>query len=99
MGDKLELALPVAKAGRYRLVMHNTLANDYGIFQFHLDGKKLGEPMDFYSATNITKPMPLGECDLTEGEHRLTVEAVGTNPAAKPRSMFGLDYVKLEAVK
>ena len=42
---------------------------------------------------------PLFGQDLTEVEHRLTAEAVGTNPAAKPRSMFGLDYVKLEALK
>ena len=71
VGDKLELALPVAKAGRYRLVMNNTVASDYGIFRFSLDGKKLGEPVDFYSATNVTKLMTLGERDLTEGEHRL----------------------------
>ncbi len=48
VGDKLELALPVAKAGRYRVIMNNTLAHDYGIFQFYLDGEKLGEPLDFY---------------------------------------------------
>ena len=79
--------------------MNNTLADDYGIFQFRLDGKKLGKPIDFYSKTNVTKLATLGESDLTEGEHRLTAEAVGKNPAAKPRFMFGLDYVKLEAVK
>ncbi len=99
VGDKLELALPVAKAGRYRLIMHNTRANDYGSFRFDLDGEKLCGPVDFYSATNITKLVTLGERDLAEGEHRLSAEVVGANPAAKPRYMFGLDYVKLEAVK
>jgi hypothetical protein len=99
VGDKRELALPVAKAGRYRLIMHNTRANDYGSFRFDLDGEKLCGPVDFYSATNITKLVTLGERDLAEGEHRLTAEVVGANPAAKPRYMFGLDYVKLEAVK
>ena len=99
VGDKLELALPVAKSGRYRLVMCNTLANDYGIFQFHLDGEKLCAAVDFSSATNTTKLITLGKRDLTEGEHRLTAEVVGTNPAAKPRFMLGLDYVKLELVR
>jgi hypothetical protein len=98
VGDKLELALPVAKAGRYRLSMHNTAANDYGIFRFQLDREPLGEPVDFYSAANVTKLITLGERELTEGGHSLAVEVVGTNPAAKPRYMFGLDYVKLEAV-
>jgi hypothetical protein len=79
--------------------MHNTRANDYGKFQLHLDGEKLGEPVDFYSAANVTKLITLGERDLTEGEHRLTVEVVGSNPAAKPRYMFGLDYIKLEALQ
>jgi hypothetical protein len=99
VGDTLELALPVAKSGRYRVVVNNTLAADYGIFRFLLDGEALGKPADFYSATNVTKRMTLGERDLAKGQHRLTVEVAGANAAAKPRHMFGLDYVKLEAVR
>jgi hypothetical protein len=96
VGDKLELALPVAKSGRYKLVLHNTVAEDYGVFQLHLDGEKLGEPLDLYSAANRLKATALGPRTLAAGEHRLTVEAVGANPAAKPGRLFGLDYVKLE---
>ena len=95
-GDKLDLILPVAKAGRYRVVMHNTRANDYGVFQFSLDGEKLGGPIDLYSPTNVTRLVTLGERQLAQGDHRLTVEIVGTNPDAKPRYMLGLDYLKLE---
>ena len=36
-GNMLELELPVARAGKYRIIMHNTRAYDYGIFQFALD--------------------------------------------------------------
>lgn len=99
VSDKLELTLPVAKPGQYRLVMHNTLANDYGIFRFRLDSEKLCERVDFYSAANVTRLTTLGERDLAQGQHRLTVEVVGTNPAAKPRHMLGLDYVRLETVR
>jgi hypothetical protein len=99
VGDKLELVLPVAKAGKYRLIMNNTVAFDYGTFRFALDGQKLGEPVDFYSAANVMKLTTLGERELTEGEHRLTAEVVAANPAAKPGNMFGLDYVKLEPMR
>ena len=79
--------------------MHNTRAFDYGIFQLSLDGEKLGAPIDFYSAQNVAQRITLGERQLGQGEHRLGVEIVGTNPAAKPRFMFGLDCVKLEPVQ
>jgi hypothetical protein len=96
VGDKLELALPVAKSGHYKLVLHNTVAKDYGIFQLRLDGEKLGGPLDLYSAANRLRATALDPRTLAAGEHRLTVEAVGANPAAKPGRLFGLDYVKLE---
>jgi hypothetical protein len=95
-GDRLELALPAAAAGQYRLAMNNTRADDYGVFQFYLDGEKLGEPVDFYSAANIVKQMTLGDRRRTEGPHRFVVEVAGSNPAAKPGYMFGLDYITLE---
>ena len=38
-------------------------------------------------------PIPLGAHDLTEGEHKLTVEIVGANDKAIKSYMFGLDYV------
>jgi hypothetical protein len=69
------------------------------IVRIYWDGEKLCEPVDFYSAANVTRLTTLGERDLTRGQHRLTVEVVGTNPAAKPRYMLGLDYVRLESVR
>lgn len=32
--------------------------------------------------------------DLSAGDHRLTIEAVDSNPAAEKRCMLGLDYVQ-----
>ena len=95
-GDKLELILPVAEAGRYELRMHNTYAFDYGIFQFWLDGTKLGEPLDLYHKPNADKSVTLGVQQLSAGEHAFTAEVVGSNPAATPRHMPGLDCLRLE---
>jgi len=97
-GDKLVLAVPVKKAGRYRLVANLTKAFDYGIMQFYLDGEKLGDPIDLYNPKVVTTgPKILGTRDLTAGEHKLRVEIAGANARAKKRYMLGLDYVKLEA--
>ena len=96
-GDRLVLALPVARAGRYKLVVHLTRSHDYGIIQFSLDGAKLGEPLDLYSPKAVAAdPLVLGTRELAAGEHKLTLEVTGSNPKSAPRHMAGLDYVKLE---
>jgi hypothetical protein len=96
-GDKLELALPVKQAGKYRLGMQLTKAVDYGIVQLHLDGQKLGDPIDLYHDGVVpTGLLRMGEHDLTTGDHKLTVEIVGANEKAVKSYMFGLDYVKLD---
>jgi hypothetical protein len=99
-GDKLDLALPVAKAGKYKLTMQFTKAIDYGIVQLSLDGKKLSGPLDLFNNGVVPLgPVPFGEQELTAGEHKLTVEIVGANEKAVKSYMFGLDYVKLDPVK
>ncbi len=98
-GDQLELELPVAKDGKYRLVMNNTRAFDYGIFRFFLDDQPLGDPVDMYSAENINRLATLGDRTLKAGPHRFRAEIVGLNPAARPRRMLGLDFMRLEPVK
>lgn len=95
-GDKLTLALPVAAAGVYGVQVVMTKAVDYGIVQFALDGEKIGQPIDLYNRGVIrTKPMDLGARELKAGEHKLTIEITGANPAAKPSYMVGLDEVLL----
>jgi len=99
-GDKVTFALPVAKAGKFSIVVNLTKAVDYGIVQFHLDGEKLGEALDLYNDGVVTTgPKALGERTLDAGEHKLTIEITGANPAAVKRHMFGLDYVKLDAAE
>lgn len=99
-GDKLELALPVGKAGSYALTMQFTKAPDYGIVQLYLDGQKLGGALDFYHGSVIpTGPMPMGSHELASGDHKLTVEIVGANEKALKQYMFALDYVKLDEAR
>jgi len=96
-GDKLELSVPVEKAGTYRVSVALTKARDYGIVQLYLDGKKAGEPIDLYNPAVIPSgPIELGTHELAAGQHQLTVEIVGANPAAVPSLMFGLDRVILD---
>ncbi len=72
-GDRLELALPVAKDGKYQLLAQFTKAVDYGIVQLSLDGEKLGQPIDLYHDGVIpTGELDIGNRQLTAGEHRLS---------------------------
>ena len=99
-GDRLELALPVAKAGKYQLLAQLTKAVDYGIVQLSLDGEKLGQPIDlFHNGVIATGEIDLGTRALSIGEHKLAVEITGANSKAVRSFMFGLDYVKLTELK
>lgn len=99
-GDRLELNLPVAKTGHYRLLAQFTKAADYGIVQLWLDDEKLGQPMDFFHDGVVpTGELDLGAHALSAGDHKLTVQITGANPQAAQSFMFGLDYVKLVGLK
>lgn len=43
--------------------------------------------------------LKLGTAELKEGPHPLTIRITGANPAAMPKYMVGLDYVRLTGVK
>jgi hypothetical protein len=98
-GDRLTLAVPVKEDGTYKVTAQLTKAVDYGIVQLSFDGRKLGEPIDFYNLGVIpTGPLSLGAHELKKGDHRLTLEIVGANEKAVKSYMAGLDYVKLERI-
>ena len=99
VGDTLTLALPIAAKGTYEVKFVGTKAHDYGAFELRLDGKLLGEEgYDFYNPAEVVTTGELngGRHELDIGEHRLEIKILAPNPAATPRNMFGLDYVKLE---
>jgi len=96
-GDKLDLALPVKDAGKYKLTARMTKARDYGIVQIYLDGQKLGDPIDLYNPEVVpTAVLNWGTHELTAGKHKLTLEITGANEKAVKAHMVGLDYVKLD---
>ena len=99
VGDTLTLALPVSAKGTYEVKFVGTKAHDYGSFELRLDGKLLGvEGYDFYNPAEVVTTGELngGRHELDAGEHRLEVKILAPNPAATPRNMFGLDYLRLE---
>ena len=96
-GDVLEVAIPVKKAGTYRLGAGMTKARDYGIVEFSLNGHKIAGPIDLYNnGVTRTGTIPLGPPQkLTAGEHKLTVKILGAHPKALKSYMFALDYLIL----
>lgn len=97
-GDKLGLALPVASAGKYRVLLAMTRAVDYGIVRLSLDGRELAITDLFNNGVIPTGERDLGIHALTAGDHTLAVEILGANEKAVRAYMFGLDYARLVPV-
>lgn len=96
-GDVLVLAVPVAEAGDYAVTLAMTRARDFGRVKVSLAGQKLGSVFDGYAKdVGSSGPFAAGTVSLTQGDHELRFELVGSNPAAQKRLMVGLDYLILE---
>ena len=96
VGDKLVLAFPVAEAGRYEVIGRFTKAPDYGIHKLAINGQPVQDQIDLYrTKVRAEDEQSLGVFDLTQGDNKLEVQAVGANEKAKPGNMFGLDYLRL----
>jgi hypothetical protein len=98
VGDKLTLEFDVEKAGRYKVIANLTKAPDYGIIQIRVNDRKSDQTFDRYFTSVVHDAIDLGSFELKKGANRLTIEIVGSNEKAIHRHMFGLDYLKLEAV-
>jgi hypothetical protein len=101
-GEWVDLEVPVAADGKYRVVVYLTKARDYGIVQFSLDGRPLGKPIDCFNSPTVvsTGPIDLGEVELKKGKATLRGEVVGTNAKSDGlRYMWGLDCVVLKPVR
>jgi hypothetical protein len=100
LNEELELKLPVEKSGTYKFVIRPTKAPTYCIFQFFIDDKPIGNPVDLYApALAPADPTELATVTLSAGKHVLKIRNVGSDPATKPGAAgFGLDYIKLVPV-
>ncbi len=99
-GDTLALAFNAPSKGKFHVYAHFLSAPDYGIHQFAINGKKLGEPMDFYREN--VKPgeeVELGVVELNAGQNEFSSTIVGANPKAIKAYMLGLDYLRLKAAQ
>lgn len=100
-GQSIVIEFGVAEAARYALTLRMTKARDYGIFQFYLDGEKLGQPVDLFSSNlEPATPVTFDARPLAKGTHTLRVEVVGSNsdvqlPHRVGIYLFGLDYLLL----
>lgn len=97
-GDKLDITFESPKAGRQHVLARFTRAVDYGIVQISINGKKAGQPIDFFNnGVALSRQLDLGEFDLKQGPNTMTVEITGTNEKSTgDRHMFGLDYLLLK---
>ncbi|MBX3412435.1 MAG: VCBS repeat-containing protein [Pirellulales bacterium] len=99
-GARLDLELPVEKAGTYAIEGVLTMAGDYAIVKLSLDDQPLGEALDLFDRDVITTGvLTLGERELAAGPHKLSIEIVGAHPAAKPAYLVGLDYIRLRPAR
>ena len=89
------LALPVTRAGGYRILANMTQAFDYGSIRFSLDGQACGGTFDLYH----DGPATSGETELctrtlAAGTHELGLAITGKSADAKA-FYAGIDYLKL----
>ncbi len=97
-GDRLTLELSIAAEGQYELIADFTSASDYGIVRLSIDDQVIAESLDLYSADlGKTGPQALANLALKSGHHRFDIEIIGSNKAAAPKFMFGLDFIELRA--
>lgn len=72
------------KKGRYGLALHLGRYRTFGKFQFLINGKSISTPVDFFGFPEKDEVVPfnvdLGEVSLNEGDNRLSLKLVGTNP-------------------
>jgi len=99
-GGELELHVPAPRPGRWHVIARCTKSWDYGTFQFLVDGKPVGKPVDLYAPRITPLEVDLGVHRIGPDGLRLTLRCTGTNPKANPHNyMAGIDCVILKPVQ
>lgn len=95
-GDYMTLKVNVPEEGDYIISGTMTRANDFGYAQHYMDGKKLGNPIDYYEGSLMVTPDTiLGKVHLTAGDHELKIEMV--DKTADSRGwLYALDTLTLQ---
>jgi hypothetical protein len=95
-GSRATFPLEVEAADTYGVSAQLVRGPAYGIVQFAIDGRPLGEPIDAYAPALEKVLVPLGSRALAEGKHMLTLTVPGKNEAATSY-LAGLDLVILDS--
>jgi hypothetical protein len=95
-GAWLELPFEVKQKEPLRLLLNLTQSYDFGIYQAYLNGMKLGEPMDLYSATIVNREFHFLDFWPDPGAYVLRLECVGKNAQSKGY-YAGIESVRLRA--
>ena len=93
-GAWVEMQFEVTNKEPLRLLLNATKAEDYGRYQVSLDGVKLGEPVDFYSAKLVNEEVQLLDFWPAPGKYTLRLECVGKSPHSIG-NYLGLESVRL----
>jgi putative membrane-bound dehydrogenase-like protein len=96
-GDRLSLEVPVKQDGNYDVQIVLTRARDYGIVRLSIDNTVLDPAIDLFNTPDVitTGVLTYSNVALKAGEHRLTLEITGANPAADKGFMVAVDYVRI----
>jgi serine/threonine protein kinase/WD40 repeat protein len=98
-GGYLELEMPIATAGGFRLAVAFTKGPHYGRVRVDIDGAEIGGVVDAFDTE--TAPMGLtilGEVELRPGVHRIGFTAVDKDPQAT-HCDIGIDALTLSPLE
>jgi putative heme-binding domain-containing protein len=95
-GARLVLDVPVTVQGRHEVIAVCTKAHDYGTVTLSWNGGPPTSPLNLFDKDTVrtTREFSLGAYELEPGTAKLTVEITGADPAATPRWMVGIDYLR-----
>jgi hypothetical protein len=93
-GAWVEFTFSVENEQVRRLFVPVTRSYDFGIYEISLDGKSMGEPVDFYNATVEVHDQALGDMTLPPGQHTIRFTCTGKNPLSRGWKL-GVDSVRL----
>lgn len=68
----LTVPFEIEEAGEYELLLLLTKSWDYGIYEIHLDGQAVSEPIDFYAEAITERLQRIPARELAAGRHELT---------------------------
>ena len=92
---RMTLRFEIPESARYSLSLVFTRAPNFGIYEFSIDGRPIGDRYDGYApAVERSQPTDLGSLELAEGSHTLTLTVPDKNPASS-NYFGGLDYFEL----